>query len=292
MNAFRSGSRMGRSGGGSIRASVLGLTVASLVGCDAVARPSDTEVRSCLMANGGVSVRTPPENALAAAIGITGSKRIQNPTISQVEWGQTITSQGGIIEMAVGAPRDTKIFPARVYVTESTEVPTYWVFKDSFGMLKCITPPGAATTTSQPQPARGERVTERPFVEGPEITLPAPQSSPQSPSLNYANERSTLKTDCAADLRIPDGPPHPDSASQNYYLEVLKGGMFALNREPITRAQLPTRLRQVFVPRPNKQVFLIRHPGSEESDYLLAVDTYTDAVEGWTLMSICRTPPK
>lgn len=102
--------------------------VFSVVGCDSMSRPSDAEVRQCIQAT-----RDP-----------LGS-------ISQVEFGNTMASQGGMMELAMGAPKDTKIFPVNIHFPSgmSTTVMTYWAFKDSFGQLKCVRAPGGDTRTYQ-----------------------------------------------------------------------------------------------------------------------------------------------
>jgi hypothetical protein len=53
----------------------------------------------------------------------------------QLEFGTTFTSQGGMIELARGAPKGTSIFPTRMQL--SSRAVDFWVFKDSFGTLKC-----------------------------------------------------------------------------------------------------------------------------------------------------------
>lgn len=57
-------------------------------------------------------------------------------SITKLEFGKTITSQGGMIEMAMGAPKGTKIFPITV-TFDGNKVHDFWVWKDSFGKLKC-----------------------------------------------------------------------------------------------------------------------------------------------------------
>lgn len=100
----------------------------AVAGCDSVSGPSDADVRQCI---------------LATRTGID--------SISQVEFGKTMASQGGMMELAMGAPKDTKIFPVNIHFPsgESTTVMTYWAFKDSFGQLKCVMAPGAETRTYQ-----------------------------------------------------------------------------------------------------------------------------------------------
>lgn len=106
---------------------VTSLLVCAAVGCDSLTRPSEADVRQCV----------------AATIG--------SGEISQVEFGKAITSQGGMIELGLGAPKDTKIFPVNIHrpYGGSTTVTTYWVFTDPFGTLKCTRAPDAETRIYQ-----------------------------------------------------------------------------------------------------------------------------------------------
>jgi hypothetical protein len=99
----------------------------AVVACDSMSRPSESEVRQCL--------------------GTTRS----GIEVTQVEFGNTITSQGGMVELSIGAPRDTKMFPVNVHSPSGswTLVTTYWVFNDSFGELKCTLAPGAESRRYQ-----------------------------------------------------------------------------------------------------------------------------------------------
>ncbi|MDR0786412.1 MAG: biopolymer transporter ExbD [Gemmatimonadota bacterium] len=47
-------------------------------------------------------------------------------------------------------------------------------------------------------------------------------------------------------------------------LEVLAGGRFLLNSDPLTKTQLQPRITQVFAPRPRKVIFL---QGAEDATY-------------------------
>ena len=47
-------------------------------------------------------------------------------------------------------------------------------------------------------------------------------------------------------------------------LEVLPGGEFRLNQQPLTASQLQSRLREVYAPRPRKVMFV---RGAEEATY-------------------------
>ena len=53
------------------------------VGCASMSRPSESEVHQCVQ-----------------------TTRPGADSVSQVEFGSTITSQGGMMELAIGAPKD------------------------------------------------------------------------------------------------------------------------------------------------------------------------------------------
>jgi hypothetical protein len=96
---------------------IVAFSCATLTGCDS--RPSDDEVKSCIF---------------QATAGIQPVK---------IDFGKTITSQGGMLEMAIGAPNGTKIFSTKASFNPSvlSQVPyerAYWVFKDSFGKVQCV----------------------------------------------------------------------------------------------------------------------------------------------------------
>lgn len=60
--------------------------------------------------------------------------------ILQLEFGTPITSQGGLMELAMDAPKGTIIFPTKIHFAERPgfySVWTTWVFRDSFGTLQC-----------------------------------------------------------------------------------------------------------------------------------------------------------
>jgi hypothetical protein len=80
------------------------------------ARPSETEIRACV-----ATARTPTDRAYGQLGGV-------------MEFGTTITSQGGLGEPAKG----TSIFPIRFHTPERARaVWDFWAFKDSFGKLTC-----------------------------------------------------------------------------------------------------------------------------------------------------------
>ena len=101
---------------------------ATLTGGATASRPSNAQIQSCIL-----DLPTPLGSTQRALYG----------SITQLELGQTITSQGGMIEMAVGAPKGTKIYPTRAHFANNglpgpPSVFDYWVFKDSFGKLQCV----------------------------------------------------------------------------------------------------------------------------------------------------------
>jgi hypothetical protein len=85
------------------------------------ARPSEAEIRTCVAAT-----RTQTDSTYGNVYG----------GVLQIEFGTTITSQGGTMELAMGAPKGTSIFPTKIHFAENY-VFTFWALKDSFGTLKC-----------------------------------------------------------------------------------------------------------------------------------------------------------
>jgi biopolymer transport protein TolR len=66
-------------------------------------------------------------------------------------------------------------------------------------------------------------------------------------------------------LQVP--PIEQSSTAQaldQIVLEVLPGGLFRLNQQPLTRAELQARLQEVFGPRPRKVIFV---RGTEDATY-------------------------
>jgi hypothetical protein len=78
------------------------------------ARPSEAEIRTCVAAT-----------EIGRDFG----------GVFQLEFGTTIISQGGMMELAMDAPKDTRIFPTKIHFDHY--VFNLWVFRDSFGKLRC-----------------------------------------------------------------------------------------------------------------------------------------------------------
>src|ERR1700743_3421427 len=79
----------------------------------------------------------------------------------------------------------------------------------------------------------------------------------------------------AIDINLPD--PNPtvapaNSTSNQIVLEVKPGGQYFINSELVTRDRLPTRLKEIFDPRPEKIMFVKGDPKVKYSDVIDAMD--------------------
>jgi biopolymer transport protein TolR len=79
----------------------------------------------------------------------------------------------------------------------------------------------------------------------------------------------------AIDLQLPD--PTPDNSSSGpppsqIVLEVLPGSTFRLNTQPVTKAELPKKLKEIYDPRPDKIIFVKGDPTVKYSDVIWAMD--------------------
>ena len=79
----------------------------------------------------------------------------------------------------------------------------------------------------------------------------------------------------AIDLQLPD--PTPDNTNSGpppsqIVLEVLPGGIFKVNTQPISKADLPKKLKEIFDPRPDKIIFVKGDPAVKYSDVIWAMD--------------------
>ena len=78
----------------------------------------------------------------------------------------------------------------------------------------------------------------------------------------------------AIDLQLPD-PTEPQSSATpppQIVLEVLPGNKFAVNKEPLTKAALPARLKEIYDGRPEKVIFVKGDPKVKYSDVIYAMD--------------------
>ena len=78
----------------------------------------------------------------------------------------------------------------------------------------------------------------------------------------------------AIDLQLPD--PTEQEASANpppqIVLEVFPGDRYLVNKEPITKANLPKRLKEIYDGRPEKIIFVKGDPKTKYSDVIYAMD--------------------
>ncbi len=79
----------------------------------------------------------------------------------------------------------------------------------------------------------------------------------------------------AIDLQLPDPTPQPDQSGpppSQIVLEVLPGGIFKVNTQPVSKADLPKKLKEIYDPRPDKIIFVKGDPTVKYSDVIAAMD--------------------
>jgi biopolymer transport protein TolR len=79
----------------------------------------------------------------------------------------------------------------------------------------------------------------------------------------------------AIDLQLPDPTPQPESNSpppSQIVLEVLPGETFKINSQPVTKAELGKKLKEIYDPRPDKIIFVKGDPKVKYSDVISAMD--------------------
>ena len=79
----------------------------------------------------------------------------------------------------------------------------------------------------------------------------------------------------AIDLQLPD--PTPDDTNQGpppsqIVLEVLPGNTFKINTQPVTKADLASKLKEIYDQRPDKIIFVKGDPTVKYSDVINAMD--------------------
>jgi biopolymer transport protein ExbD len=55
-------------------------------------------------------------------------------------------------------------------------------------------------------------------------------------------------------------------------LEVLPGNTFRINTQPVTKAELAKKLKEIYDPRPDKIIFVKGDPAVKYSDVIYAMD--------------------
>ena len=93
----------------------------------------------------------------------------------------------------------------------------------------------------------------------------------------------------ALDIQLPDPNPAPTTAtnSTQIVLEVLPGGQFKINNQPVATGGLKQRLKEIYDPRPDKIIFVKGDPGVTYQDVVGAMDAARGAG-----VKIIGVPPK
>jgi biopolymer transport protein ExbD len=94
----------------------------------------------------------------------------------------------------------------------------------------------------------------------------------------------------AIDIQLPDPTPATapaNSVSNQIVLEVLPGGQFAINKEPVTKERLAARLKEIYDPRPEKIIFVKGAPTVKFQDVIFAMDVSRGAG-----VKVIGVPPK
>ncbi|MEO8195046.1 MAG: biopolymer transporter ExbD [Gemmatimonadales bacterium] len=96
----------------------------------------------------------------------------------------------------------------------------------------------------------------------------------------------------ALDLQLPDPTvtAQSDNPPPQIVLEVLPGQRFLVNKEPLTKATLPVRLKQIYEGRPEKIIFVKGDPKVKYSDVIFAMDVSRGAGVKVIGMSPKETP--
>ena len=79
----------------------------------------------------------------------------------------------------------------------------------------------------------------------------------------------------AIDLQLPDPTPQvvaANTVSNQIVLEVLPGDQYTINKEPVTKDNLLTRLKQIYDPRPDKIMFVKGDPEVTYEKVINAMD--------------------
>ncbi len=94
----------------------------------------------------------------------------------------------------------------------------------------------------------------------------------------------------AIDIQLPDPTPStaPASAQSNQIvMEVGPNDSYALNKEVVTRAGLPARLKDIYTGRPEKIIFVKGDPKTKYADVIWAMDVARGAG-----VKVIGIPPK
>ena len=78
----------------------------------------------------------------------------------------------------------------------------------------------------------------------------------------------------ALDVQLPDPNPAPTTSTptSQIVLEVLPGGQYTVNKQPVQAAALAQRLKEIYDPRPEKIIFVKGDPQVKYQDVIKAMD--------------------
>jgi biopolymer transport protein TolR len=94
----------------------------------------------------------------------------------------------------------------------------------------------------------------------------------------------------AIDVQLPDPTPSVQPAnakSDQIVLEVMPGGQYSVNTERVDRTRLPSRLKEIYDPRPEKIIFIKGDPKVKYNDVIEAMDIARGAG-----VKVIGVPPK
>jgi biopolymer transport protein TolR len=94
----------------------------------------------------------------------------------------------------------------------------------------------------------------------------------------------------AIDTQLPDPNPQQTTSQANpdqIVLEVLPGEQFAINKEPVPKAELFNRLKSIYAPRPDKIIFVKGDTTVTYKEVIFAMDQARGAG-----VKIIGIPPK
>jgi biopolymer transport protein ExbD len=94
----------------------------------------------------------------------------------------------------------------------------------------------------------------------------------------------------AIDLQLPDPTPQNTPSGpppQQIVLQVLPGGVLKINSEEVTQANLASRLKEIYDPRPDKIIFVKGDPTVKYQDVVMAMDAARGAG-----VKVIGIPPK
>ncbi len=95
----------------------------------------------------------------------------------------------------------------------------------------------------------------------------------------------------AIDLQLPDPKPPeeetPPPDTKQIVMEILPGGVYAVNKEAIPKERLAARLKEIYDPRPEKVIFIKGDPTVKYQDVIWSMDVARGAG-----VKVLGVPPK